>query len=118
MRGLGSRKCDAGGFGHVVTNNPEIGGAPKIARGRRVVLAGDDGGAGEDEAGHRWKGATESDEHALEAREDTFAARTVFADDHAGRFAEPEGGAFGGRGDFEKILEHATPGIPMRAGAE
>ena len=101
-----------------MTNDPKIVGAPEIAGRGGVVASGDEGSAGEDETRHGRDRATESDEHALETREDPFAAGAVFAHDERSGFAEPERGPLGGRGDLEKFLEHAAPRIPMRAGAE
>jgi len=82
------------------------------------VVRRDERGAGEDESAHGRERATQGDEHALEAGEDAFAADAVFADDDGGGFAEPEGGAFGGRGGFEELLEGAAPAVPVRAGAD
>ena len=53
-RGFGGRQGDAGGFGEIVADDAEIVLAPEIAGGGGVVLAGEDGGAREDEAGH-WR---------------------------------------------------------------
>ena len=121
--GAGGRRAgegDARGFGEVVADDGEVGFAPEVGGGGGVgrMARGEECGAGEDEAAHRREGATEGDEHALEAGEDAFAARAVLADDDGGGFAEPERGAFVGRGVFEKCLENAAPGIPVRAGAE
>ena len=118
MRGFCGGERDTCGLGEVVTNDAEIVGAPEIAGRGGVVASGDDSRAGQDEAGHGRDRATESDEHALKAREDAFAAGAVLAHDDRSGFAEPKRGSFGGRGDFEKILEHAAPRIPMRAGAK
>jgi len=107
-----------GGLDEVVANDRQILPAPEIGGCVRVVARGDQRGAGKHEPAHGRQGATEGDEHALEARQDALAAGAVFTDDHGGGFAQPERGALGGRGIFEEFLKDAAPRIPMRAGAE
>ena len=94
MRGFCGGARDTCGLGEVVTNDAEIVGAPEIAGRGGVVASGDDSRAGQDEAGHGWDRATESDEHALKAREDAFAAGAVLAHDDRSGFAEPKRGSF------------------------
>lgn len=111
---------DAGGFGEVVTDDAQVGLAPKVVgrRGIRGVRRREQRRARKHQAAHRRDGATERDEHALEAGEHAFAAGAVFAHDYGRRFAEPKRGALG-RGDvFEEFLEDAAPRIPVRAGAD
>lgn len=111
---------DAGGFGEVVTDDAQVGLAPKVVgrRGIGGVRRREQRRARKHEAAHRRDRAAEGDEHALEAGEHTLAAGAVLADDNGGRFAEPKRGALGRGGVFEECLQDAAPRIPVRAGAD